>query len=98
MRSRLFGSVQSLPMTKLDDQPIGDYVYRVVNDTEVIPGITSTVVQQPIFAVATFAVALATMLSAYPDSPAVASFAADALPIHLLVIAPFARPQATTSS
>ena len=91
VRSRLFGSVQSLPMTKLDDQPIGDSVYRVVNDTEVIPGIISTVVQQPIFAVATFAVALATMLSAYPDSPAVAIFAVGALPIYLLVIAPFAR-------
>ncbi len=91
VRSRLFGNVQSLPMTKLDDQPIGDSVYRVVNDTEVIPGIISTVVQQPIFAVATFAVALATMLSAYPDSPAVAFFAVGALPIYLLVIAPFAR-------
>ncbi len=91
VRSRLFGSVQSLPMTKLDDQPIGDSVYRVVNDTGVIPGIISTVVQQPIFAVATFAVALATMLSAYPDSPAVAFFAVGALPIYLLVIAPFAR-------
>ena len=91
VRSRLFGSVQSLPMTKLDDQPIGDSVYRVVNDTGVIPGIISTVVQQPVFAVATFAVALATMLSAYPDSPAVAFFAVGALPIYLLVVAPFAR-------
>ena len=91
VRSRLFGSVQSLPMTKLDDQPIGDSVYRVVNDTEVIPGVISTVVQQPVFAVATFAVALATILSAYPDSPAVAFFAVGALPIYLLVIAPFAR-------
>ena len=91
VRSRLFGSVQSLPMAKLDDQPIGDSVYRVMNDTGVIPGVISTVVQQPVFAVATFAVALATMLSAYPDSPAVAFFAVGALPIYLLVIAPFAR-------
>ena len=91
VRSRLFESVQSLPMTKLDDQPIGDSVYRVMNDTEVIPGIISTVVQQPVFAVSTFAVALATMLSAYPDSPAVAFFAVGALPMYLLVIAPFAR-------
>ena len=91
VRSRLFESVQSLPMTKLDDQPIGDSVYRVMNDTEVIPPIISTVVQQPIYAVATFAVALATMLSAYPDSPTVAFFAVGALPMYLLVIAPFAR-------
>ena len=91
VRSRLFESVQSLPMTKLDDQPIGDSVYRVMNDTGVIPNIISTVVQQPIYAVATFAVALATLLSAYPDSPAVALFAVGALPMYLLAIAPFAR-------
>ncbi len=91
VRSRLFGSVQSLPIAKLDDQPIGDSVYRVMNDTAVIPRIMSTVVQQPVFAVATFAVALATLLSAYPDSPAVAFFAVGALPVYLLVIAPFSR-------
>ena len=91
VRARLFGGVQSLPMAKLDDQPIGDSVYRVMNDTEVIPGIMARVVQQPVFAVATFAVALATLLSAYPDSPAVAVFAVGALPLYLLVIAPFAR-------
>ena len=65
---RLFESVQSLPMTKLDDQPVGDSVYRVMNDTEVIPSIISTVMQRPVSAVDTFAVALVTMLSAYPDS------------------------------
>ena len=91
VRSRLFESVQSLPMTKLDDQPIGDSVYRVMNDTAVIPGIMRTVVQEPVFAVGTFAVALATMLSAYPDSPAVAFFAVGALPLYVLVIAPFSR-------
>ena len=91
VRSRLFESVQSLPMTKLDDQPIGDSVYRVMNDTGVIPGIMRTVVQEPVFAVGTFVVALATMLSAYPDSPAVAFFAVGALPLYVLVIAPFSR-------
>ena len=91
VRSRLFEGVQSLPMTKLDDQPIGDSVYRVMNDTGVIPGIMRTVVQEPVFAVGTFAVALATMLSAYPDSPAVAFFAVGALPLYVLVIAPFSR-------
>ncbi len=91
VRSRLFESVQFLPMTKLDDQPIGDSVYRVMNDTAVIPGIMRTVVQEPVFAAGTFVVALATMLSAYPDSPAVAFFAVGALPLYVLVIAPFSR-------
>ena len=91
VRSRLFQSVQSLPMTKLDDQPIGDSVYRVMNDTAVIPGIIGSVVQLPLTAVSAFAVALFTMLSAYPDSPAVALFAVGAMPVYLLVVAPLTR-------
>ena len=91
VRSRLFESVQALPVTKLDDQPIGDSVYRVMNDTQVIPEIIPMVVWRPLEAMSTFAVAAFTMLSAYPDSPAVALFAVAALPIYVLVIAPFAR-------
>ena len=91
VRCRLFGGVQALPMTKLDDQPIGDSVYRVVNDTGVIPGVITTVLVQPVSAVSAFAVALFTLLSAYPDSPAVAVFAVGALPMYVLVIVPFSR-------
>ena len=91
VRCRLFGSVQALPMTKLDDQPIGDSVYRVVNDTGVIPDVISTVLTQPVSAVSAFGVALVTLLSAYPDSPAVAVFAVGALPVYVLVIVPFSR-------
>ena len=91
VRSRLFESVQALPVTKLDDQPIGDSVYRVMNDTAVIAEIIPTVVWQPFAALSTFAVAFYTLLSAYPDSPAVALFAVGALPIYVLVVTPFAR-------
>lgn len=91
VRCRLFGSVQALPMTKLDDQPIGDSVYRVANDTEVIPDLITTVLVQPVGAVSAFAVALATLLSAYPDAPVVAVFAVGALPMYVLVIVPFSR-------
>ena len=91
VRCRLFGSVQALPMTRLDDQPIGDSVYRVVNDTGVVPGVITTVLVQPVSAVSAFAVALVTLLSAYPDSPAVAVFAVGALPLYVLVIVPFSR-------
>ena len=91
VRCRLFGSVQALPMTKLDDQPIGDSVYRVVNDTGVIPDIIGTVVREPVVAVSAFVVALVTLLSAYPDSPAVGVFAVGALPMYVLVVVPFSR-------
>ena len=91
VRCRLFGRVQALPMTKLDDQPIGDSVYRVVNDTAVIPDVMTTVLTQPVSAVSAFAVALVTLLSAYPDSPAVAVFAVAALPMYVLVVVPFSR-------
>ena len=91
VRCRLFGSVQALPMTKLDDQPIGDSVYRVVNDTGVIPDIIGTVVREPVVAVSAFVVALVTLLSAYPDSPAVGVFAVGALPMYVLVVVPLSR-------
>ncbi|MDE0661797.1 MAG: ABC transporter ATP-binding protein [Gammaproteobacteria bacterium] len=91
VRCRLFGGVQALPMTKLDDQPIGDSVYRVVNDTRVIPDVIGTVLIQPVSAVFAFAVALVTLQSAYSDSPVVAVFAVGALPMYVLVIVPFSR-------
>ncbi len=91
VRARLFENVQSLPMTQLDDQPIGDSVYRVRYDSSSIPGIIYTVIQQPLIAVSAFAIALVTMLSAYPDFPGIVLFAVGALPIYVATTTPFAR-------
>ncbi|MDP7619781.1 MAG: ABC transporter ATP-binding protein [Dehalococcoidia bacterium] len=91
VRARLFENVQSLPMAKLDDQPIGDSVYRVRSDSNSIIGIIYTVIQQPVIALSAFAVALVTLLSAYPDFPFIALWAVGAMPMYVAATTPFAR-------
>ncbi len=91
VRSRLFESLRSLPVTKLDDQPIGDSVYRAMHDVRGIPQIIQRLVRTPGGALLTFFTALFTMLSAYPDSPVVVLFAIGALPVFLLATTPFSR-------
>jgi len=91
VRSRLFESLRSLPITQLDNQPIGDSVYRAMNDVRAVPDIIQQVVQTPGYALITFSTALFTMLSAYPDSPLVVLFAIGAFPTQVLATTPFSR-------
>ena len=67
VRSRLFESLRSLPITQLDDQPIGDSVARTMEDASSISEIIRRVVETPGYAVVAFTTALLTLLSAYPD-------------------------------
>jgi ABC-type multidrug transport system fused ATPase/permease subunit len=80
-----------LPITKLDDQPIGDSVFRAMNDVHALPSVVRIVVQVSGWALVTLVTAVATMLSAYPDSPLVILFAVGAMPVYILVTAPFSR-------
>jgi ABC-type multidrug transport system fused ATPase/permease subunit len=47
-RSQLFDRIQSLPMTSLDDERIGDAVYRVMYDTTVITSTCYKIILTPI--------------------------------------------------
>lgn len=91
VRSRLFESLRSLPITQLDDQPIGDSVARTMEDASSISEIIRRVVETPGYAVVAFTTALLTLLSAYPDSPFVVLFAVGALPVYLAATTPFSR-------
>ena len=91
VRSRLFESLRSLPMTQLDDQPIGDSVNRAMSDVRAVPDLIQQVVQTPGYALITFATALFTMLSAYPGSPLVVLFAIGAFPAQVVSTTPFSR-------
>jgi len=91
VRSRLFEGLRLLPITKLDDQPIGDSVFRAMNDVHALPNVVRIVVQVSGWALVTLVTAVATMLSAYPDSPLVILFAVGAMPVYILVTAPFSR-------
>ncbi len=91
VRSRLFEGLRLLPITKLDDQPIGDSVFRAMNDVRALPSVVRIVVQVSGWALVTLVTAVFTMLSAYPDSPLVVLLAVGAMPIYILVTVPFSR-------
>lgn len=91
VRSRLFEGLRLLPITKLDDQPIGDSVFRAMNDVRALPGVVRYVVQVAGWAVVSLVTAAFTMLSAYPNSPMVVLLAVGAMPVYILVTTPFSR-------
>lgn len=91
VRSRLFEALRLLPITKLDDQPIGDSVFRAMHDVTALPSVVRLVVQVTGWSLVTLVTAVATMLSAYPDSTMVVWLAVSAMPVYILVTAPFAR-------
>ena len=49
LRTRLFDRLQRLPMTTLDDQRIGDSIYRVLYDTPTLPDICYQLTLVPFF-------------------------------------------------
>ena len=63
VRSQLFESLRRLPITKLDDQPIGDSVYRAMHDVHGIPSVIRITIQVSGWAIVAFVSALLTMLS-----------------------------------
>ncbi|HAK53441.1 MAG TPA: hypothetical protein DCM54_16300 [Gammaproteobacteria bacterium] len=91
VRSRLFEGLRLLPITQLDNQPIGDSVFRAMQDVHALPSIVRMVVQISGWSIVTFATAVFTLLSAYPDSSLIVLFAVGAMPVYILVTAPFAR-------
>lgn len=91
VRSRLFEGLRLLPLTKLDNQPIGDSVFRAMNDVRSLPSVIRIVFQVSGWSLVTLFTAVFTMMSAYPDSTLVVVFAVSAMPVFILVTAPFSR-------
>ncbi len=91
LRSHLFSRIAHLSMTRLEDQRIGDSVYRVLYDTPSINTIFYEVFFTPIGSLWTYTVALTSMYSAYPHVPELIWLTALFFPIWLLCTLPFAR-------
>ena len=91
VRSQLFEGMRLLPMTRLDDQPIGDSVFRTMHNVRALPEVVRIVIQHSGWSLVSFIAAVLTMLSAYPDSSFIVLLAVGAMPVFLLVTAPFSR-------
>ncbi len=91
LRSQLFEKIKSLPMTTLDDQRIGDSVYRVMYDTPSVNKIFFEIVFIPVLCITLFVSAMLTTWSAYPDTPEIMYFAAALFPAYMIATTPFGR-------
>ena len=91
LRSQLFERIQALPMRILNDQRIGDSLYRVVYDTPALTNVFYQIIMSPVLAIITAFVILLVMSFNYGDAPEVVYIALFILPMQWLAIIPFPR-------
>ena len=91
LRTHLFSRIQNLSITKLEDQRIGDSIYRVMYDTPQINEIFYEITHTPLMSTFLFAQALFTMLDAYPGNTEVAWVTMAVFPLWGLSAALFSR-------
>ena len=91
LRTQLSGRIKELPMTTLDDQRIGDSVYRVMYDTTsaslLLEGLTLGLYSGILGVV----ISLVMMATNYGSAPEVIVLAMLGFPITLLLVLPLAR-------
>ena len=92
MRQRLFARLTHLPMVSLEDQRVGDSVYRVMHDTSQLPGIYAQLWIIPFFALLGAFASLWMMQYSYGDvAPELVWITWSMLPIGMIVTFPASR-------
>ncbi len=91
LRAHLFDRIQALSITKLENQRIGDSIYRVLYDTPQINEIFYEITHTPLMSTVLFIQALFTMLDAYPGNTMVAYVTIGVFPAWALASALFSR-------
>ena len=91
LRSQLFERIQALPMRILNDQRIGDSLYRVMYDTPALTNVFYQIIMSPVLAIITAFLILLVMSINYGDAPEVVYLALCILPLQWLAIIPFPR-------
>ena len=91
LRTQLAGRIEELPMTTLDDQRIGDSVYRVLYDTTsaslLLEGLTLGLYSGILGVV----ISLVMLIDNYGNAPEVILLGLAGFPITLLLVLPLAR-------
>ena len=89
LRTRLFARLTRLPMTTLDDQRIGDSIYRVLYDTPVVPEICYHLTLNPFFTLLWGAINLYLIDYTYGDvAPELVWIAWSAFPLAFIITFP----------
>lgn len=89
-RVRLFDRIQALPITALDDQRVGDAVYRLMYDTPAITGAAYRLILTPILAPLGIIITAAAIYLVFPGHERLMWTALALLPFSLLATLPFA--------
>lgn len=91
LRSSLFARITSLSMTRLEDQRIGDSIYRVMYDTPQINEIFYEITHTPIMATILYIQSIFTLMNTYPDMPEIAFLSVLMFPLWVFISSFFAR-------
>tara|TARA_Y100000310_G_scaffold338553_1_gene428520 strand:- start:6289 stop:8310 length:2022 start_codon:yes stop_codon:yes gene_type:complete len=91
LRAELFSRIESLSMTRLEDQRIGDSIYRILYDTPQITEIFYQVIHTPLVSMTLYIAAAVVMLDAYPNVPEIVWMSLLILPIWTAVSSLFSR-------
>ena len=91
LRAQLAGHVKKLPLTTLEDQRIGDSVFRVLYDTPSASLLLEGLAIGLYAGVLNVVIGLAIMSGSYGAAPEVVALAVLACPVTLLCVIPFAR-------
>ena len=92
LRQRLFARLTHLPMASLEDQRVGDSVYRVMHDTSQLPGIYAQLWIIPFFAMLGAFASLWMMKYSYGEvAPELVWISWSMLPIAMIVTFPMSR-------
>ena len=91
LRTQLADKIRSLPMTTLEDQRIGDTVYRVLYDTTCATMLLEALTVGMFSGVLGVVVCLIMMQVYFGNAPEVIVLAVLTFPIMLLAVVPFAR-------
>ncbi|MGI9262839.1 MAG: ABC transporter ATP-binding protein [Woeseiaceae bacterium] len=92
LRTRLMGRLTRLEMTTLDDQRIGDSVYRVMYDAPMLPEICYRLTLSPFLLILSTSISVYFMYYSYGEvSPTLVWIAAGIVPLILIVTAPLSN-------
>ena len=91
LRAHLFSKIAALSITKLEDQRIGDSIYRVMYDTPQINEIFYEMTHTPGMSTILYIQAVFIMLDAYPHLPIIAYGTIILFPLWVFISAFFSR-------
>ena len=91
LRAQLFSRIGALSMTQLEDQRIGDSVYRVMYDAPQVQEIFYEITHTPIMSTFLYLWALVTVLATYPAVPEIFWITLAMFPTYAILSSLFSR-------